>query len=47
MTVKELIVRQAMIYKTLLRKLKIEQHQSHTKLGVNSGAKEGSTVSVS
>jgi len=26
------------IYKTLHRKLKIEQHESHQKLGVNSGA---------
>ena len=30
MTVKELIGRQTMIYKTLLRKLKMEQHEPHS-----------------
>jgi len=30
-----------MIYKTLRRKLTIEQHKSHLKPGVNSGAAEG------
>jgi hypothetical protein len=33
--------RQTMIYKTLQRKLKIEQHESHQKLRVNSCAPEG------
>jgi len=33
-----------MIYKTLHRKLKIEQHESHYKSGVNSGAPEGLAV---
>jgi len=30
-----------MIYKTLHRKLKIEQHESHHKPGMNSDAPEG------
>ena len=32
---------QTMIYKTLHKKLKIEQHKPHLKLGVNSGGPEG------
>jgi len=32
---------QTAIYKTLHRKLKIEQHEPHKKLGMNSGAPEG------
>ena len=35
---------QATIYKTLHRKLKIEQHEHHLKSGVNSGAPEGYAV---
>jgi hypothetical protein len=30
-------IKRAMIYKTIHRKLKIEQHEPHLKLGVNSG----------
>ena len=36
-----------MIYKTLHRKLKIEQHKPHKKAGVNSRALEGYIVGVS
>jgi len=36
---------QTTIYKTLHRKLKIEQHEHHLKSGVNSGAAEGYAVS--
>jgi hypothetical protein len=35
---------QTMIYKTLHKNLKIEQHESNYKLGVNSGAPEGLAV---
>jgi maltooligosyltrehalose synthase len=31
------LIKRAMIYKTIHRKLKIEQHEPHLKLGVNSG----------
>ena len=37
---------QTTIYKTLDRKLQIEQHEPHLKPGVNSGAPEGSAVHV-
>ena len=33
-----------MIYKTLHRKLKIEEHEHHSKLGMNSCAPEGLAV---
>ena len=33
-----------MIYRTLCRKLKIEQHEHHQKPRVNAGAPEGLTV---
>ena len=36
--------RQTMIYKTLHRRLKIEQHETHYTPRVNAGAPEGSTV---
>jgi len=36
--------RQTTIYKTLHRKLKIEQHEPHQKPGMNSGAPEGLQV---
>ena len=36
--------RQTMINKMLHRKLKIEQHESHKKMWMNSGAPEGSAV---
>ena len=35
---------QTTIYKTLHRKLKIEQHEPHWKPGMNSGAPEGWAV---
>jgi len=34
------MTKKAMIYKTLHRKLKIEQHRPHYKVGVNSGDPE-------
>ncbi len=38
--------RQTMIYKTVHRKLKIEQHESHLKPRGNAGAPEGLAVPV-
>jgi hypothetical protein len=38
---KEKVKIQTMIYKTIFRKLEIEQHEPHKKLGVKSGATEG------
>ena len=35
-----------MIYKTLHRKLNIEQHEPHLKLGMNSGALERLAIPV-
>jgi len=37
---------QTKIYKTSIRKLQIEQHEPHQKLGVNSGAPEEKAVPV-
>ena len=37
---------QTTIYKTLHRKLKIDQHEPHKKTVLNSGAPEGLSVSV-
>jgi len=41
------IKRQTMIYKILLRKQNIEQHEPHEMPRVNSGAPEGLAISVS